>query len=182
MREDPQGERRGRDILGMPVYSVEEGRHLGQVTTLLVRWGDATVAAVGIGSSLSSGPAVPFANLRLVGEDAVLVESAGVLTRALSPEAERGLDAGVLGRPVITASGEKIGNVTGFRIATDDGRITAYRMRPAANPLARLVHLLRHDSFEVLAEAVQALGADALILLEEAIPELEDAPATGGAS
>src|SRR5579871_36865 len=76
MQEHTDDERRGKDLIGMPVITLQEGRKLGEVTALLVRREDATVAAVRIGSQLAPGPAVPFGNLRLVGVDAILVDSA----------------------------------------------------------------------------------------------------------
>jgi sporulation protein YlmC with PRC-barrel domain len=166
MQEHTDGERRGKDLLGMPVITLQDGRKLGEVTALLVRRENATVAAVRIGSQLAPGPAVPFGNLRLVGVDAILVESAASLEPALPTEAVNALDDAVLGRAVLTASGERIGTISGFWVNTADGRIAAYRVHPEAGLLSRLANLLRHDTFEVLAEQVQALGAAALIVLD----------------
>ena len=166
MQEHIEGERRGKDLIGMPVITIQEGRRLGEVTALLVRREDATVAAIRIGSQLAPGPAVPYANLRLVGMDAILVDSAASLEPALPTEVVRSLDDTVIGRAVLTASGEKIGTISGFWVNTADGRIGAYRVHPEAGLLSRLTSLLHHDTFEVLAEQVQALGASALIVTD----------------
>lgn len=166
MQEHTDDERRGKDLIGMPVITIQEGRRLGEVTALLVRREDTTVAAVRIGSQFAPGPAVPFGNLRLVGVDAILVESAAVLEPALPTEVVRELDDAVTGRAVLTASGERIGSVSGFWVNTADGRIAAYRVRPEAGLLSRLTNVLHRDTFEVLAEQVQALGAAALIVTD----------------
>lgn len=165
MQEHTNGERRGRDLIGMPVYTIAEGRRLGEVTSLLVRREDATVAAIRIGNQLAPGPAIPFSALRLVGVDAVLVDSAAALEQVLPKEAERALDDAVVGKAVMTASGERIGTISGFWIATASGRIVDYRVHPEAGLLSRLARLVRSDSFEAPAEQVQALGADALIVM-----------------
>jgi sporulation protein YlmC with PRC-barrel domain len=175
MIEHTDNERRGKELLGMPVYTVAEGKRLGEVTTLLVQREDSSVAAVRIGNALSQGVPVPFGQLRLVGIDAILVENEAVLNQALSPEVVRALDNVVPGRAVITASGERIGTVSGFWVQTDTGRIVAYRVRPEAGLLARLARLLRNDTLEVPIEQVQALGADALIV-SDALTARADTP------
>lgn len=170
MQEHTDDERRGKDLLGMPVITIVEGRKVGEVTALLVRREEAAVAAVRIGSSLAPGPAVPIGNLRLVGVDVILVDSAAALEPALPTEVVRELDDAVNGRAVITASGERIGSVSGFWVNTTDGRIAAYRVRPEAGFLSRLTNVLHRDTFEVLSEQVQALGAAALIVKDTAVP------------
>jgi sporulation protein YlmC with PRC-barrel domain len=166
MQEHTDGERRGKDLIGMPVIAIQDGRRLGEVTALLIRRENATVAAVRIGNQLAAGPAVPFGNLRLVGVDVILVDSAAALEPALPTEAVRELDDAVIGRSVLTASGERIGTISGFWVNTADGRIAAYRVHPEAGLLSRLASLLHNNTFEVSAEQVQALGAAALIVMD----------------
>ncbi len=180
MQEHTDGERRGKDLIGMPVITVQEGRRLGEATALLIRRDDATVAAIRIGSQLAPGPAVPFGNLRLVGVDAILVDSAAALEPALPTEAVQALDDDVTGRAVITVSGERIGTISGFWVNTADGRITAYRVHPDAGLLSRLTNLLHHDTFEVSASQTQALGKAALIVLDAVVSPGSVAPAPAG--
>jgi len=169
MQEHTEGERRGKDLIGMPVITIQEGRKLGAVTALLVRREDATVVAVRVGNQLSPGPAVPFENLRLVGVDVILVDSMAATEPALPTEVVRQLDDGVVGRAALTAGGERIGTISGFWVDSASGRITAYRVHPEASLLSRLSNLLRHDTFEVPAEQVQALGVAALIVTDTAV-------------
>jgi sporulation protein YlmC with PRC-barrel domain len=166
MQEHTNGERQGKDFIGMPVFTIQEGRRVGDVTALLVRREDTSVAAIRIGGQLAPGPAVPFGNLRLVGVDAVLVDSIAALEPAIPTEEVRHLDDTVMGRAVITSSGERIGTISGFWVDTANGRITAYRVHPEAGLLSRLTNLLHHDTFEVPAEQVQGLGAAALIVTD----------------
>ncbi len=166
MQEHTDGERQGKDLVGMPVVTVLEGRRLGEVTALLVRRENTCVVAIRIGNQLAAGPAVPFGNLRLVGVDVILVDSVAALEPALPTETVRELDDTLNGRTVLTASGERIGTISGFWVNTADGRITTYRVHPEAGLLSRLSNLLRHDTFEVPSEQVQALGASALIVTD----------------
>jgi len=71
-----------------------------------------------------------------------------------------------VGRTVLTASGERIGTISGFWVDTASGRVTAYRVHPEAGLLSGLSNLLRRDTFEVPAEQVQALGEAALIVTD----------------
>lgn len=156
--------RRGSDLLGMPVFSIAEGKRLGEITTLLVRREDSTVAAVRIGNALMQGIALAYGTLRLVGIDAVLVDSEVVLSHSLPPQEVSALDDTVTGRAVLTAGGDPVGTVSGFWVQTDTGRISAYRVLPEAGILARLARLIQHDTLEVPIEQVQALGTKALIV------------------
>lgn len=166
MQEHTDGERQGKDIIGMPVITVQEGRRLGEVTALLVRREDMTVAAIRIGSQLAPGQAVPFRNLRLIGIDAIMIDSTASLEPAYPTEEVRNLDDAVTGRAVITVSGERLGTISGFWVDTTNGRLTAYRVHPDAGLLSRLTNLLHNDTFEVPADQVQGLGAAALIVMD----------------
>ena len=77
--------------------------------------------------------------------DAVLVESEATLGQVLPTEAVRALDDAVTGRAVLTASGERIGAISGIWVTTADGRIAAYRVHPEAGLLSRLARLIRSD-------------------------------------
>lgn len=164
MLEHTDGEKRGKHILGMPVYSLQEGKRLGEVTALLLRRADSSVAAVRVGGALNQGPPIPYAHLRLVGADAVFVESEAVMGEPLPPEAVRELDDAVTGRAVITARGARVGTISGLWVQKETGRVAVYRVRPDAGLLARLTRLMHNDTLEIPVEQVQALGADALIV------------------
>ena len=176
--------RRGRELLGMPVYAMQEGKRLGEITALLVRPVDSTVAAVGIGKgSLGKTHYLPFSGLKVIGVDAVMVESQAVAQDELPANAVRELDMGLPGRAVLTNSGQRLGTITGFRVHVTDGRIETYRIRPEAGMLARLAALVKDDTLEIPTGLVRSLGKDALIVADEAValgqaPGAENAPST----
>lgn len=165
-----QTERQGSDLIGMPVISIDNGLKLGQVTALLVRSEEEKVTAFRIGTELAPGPAIPFANIRLVGVDVLLVDSAQSLELSFPTEMVRELDDALPGRSVLTASGERIGTVSGFRMNTMDGKITGYNVRPEAGVLSRLTNFLHHDTFEVQSGQIVGLGKDALIVTDTVRP------------
>lgn len=166
MSEQTHYVRRGSELLGMPVYSIAEGKRLGEITTLLVRREDSTVAAVRIGNVISQGVALSFGLLRLVGVDIILVDSETVMGQSLPIETVSALDDVVVGRAVLTAKGDKVGTISGFWVQIQTGQITAYRVLPEANILTRIARLVQHDTLEVPIEQVQALGMSALIVVD----------------
>jgi uncharacterized protein YrrD len=158
--------RRACDLLGLPVYAAQEGKRLGEIRSLLVRREDSTVAAVGI-----EGPdglrRLRYSRLRTVGPDAVMVDEEAVLEETLPEEELAGLDEGVVDRPVLSESGQKLGVVTGFRVDPTDGRILSYRVRPDAGLLAELSALITGDRLEVPVAQVLSAGPEAVIVHEE---------------
>ncbi len=171
--------RKDRELIGMPVYSVEEGRELGAINALLVRRSDSVVAAVGIGvEGAHHGSALPFRKLRTVGIDVVLVDSEETLRQTLTAEEVRELDISLGGRPVITASGEKIGSLMGFVFDTTSGQIEAYRVKPETGLGARLAATLLDRGFEVPVSLVQSVGTSAVIVSDLAAPKSGDTDAS----
>jgi uncharacterized protein YrrD len=170
MSEEP---RKGRELLGMPVYAVQEGKRLGEIMTLLVRPSDSMVAAVGIGGGLLRRTHyLPYERLRVVGVDAVMLDSEAVLQHELPAEAVRELDTGLSGRPVLTHSGRRLGTLLGFRVNTATGQIETYRMKPETGVLAQLAAVVLDEGMEIPTSLVHSLGAHALIV--------DDAAATLG--
>lgn len=175
--------RKGRDLLGMPVYTVQEGKRLGEITGLYVSREDSTVAAVGLGNG-GRNVVLPYGSLRLVGEDIVLLEGEPVLEQALDSNAIRELDSGLSGRPVLTRSGQRLGTILGIRVETVHGRIETYRVRPESGLIAQLAAAVLDRGQEIPVHQVISLGNDALIVSDEAAASgepasAEDAPAPG---
>lgn len=162
--------RRARDLLGLPVLTVAEGQRLGQVGALLVRREDRSVAAVGIrGGTLGRLRYLPFSQVRSVGPDALMVEGESVLQEQVPAEESRELDAGLPGRPVVTESGQKLGEITGFAVNVESGRIELYHMRVETSLLGRLKSLVKRDEVDIPDTMAVRLGADALIVTEDAV-------------
>lgn len=164
--------RRAQALMGLPVLTIAEGKHLGAITRLLVNRETRAVEAVGIGGGAFSHPRyLRFSQLGTIGADAVMVASETVLKEGLAPGEIGELDGSLLGRPVVTEHGEKLGEVAGFTANTGTGRIEAFRVRPEAAGLARLAalaHLGRPELAELPDALVVSLGDSALIVRDAA--------------
>jgi sporulation protein YlmC with PRC-barrel domain len=130
------------------------------------------VEAVGIGGGAFSHPRyLRFSQLSTIGTDAVMVASEAVLKEGLAPGEIGELDSNLLGRPVVTEHGQKLGEVAGFTANTGTGRLEAFRVRPEASGLARLAalaHLGHPERVELPDALVVSLGDSALIVRDEA--------------
>jgi uncharacterized protein YrrD len=164
--------RKAQELMGLPVLTVAEGKQLGAISRLLVRRETRSVEAVGIGGGAFRHPSyLRFGQLSSIGADAVMVASEAVLKEGLPPEEIGELDSNLLGRPVVTQHGQKLGEIVGFTANTGTGRIEAFRVRPEAAGLARLaalVHLGHLEMVELPDALVVSLGDSALIVREAA--------------
>src|SRR5437879_2139490 len=107
--------RKSQELMGLPVLTIAEGKHLGAISRLLVRPETRSVEAVGIGGGAFSHPSyLRFSQLSSIGDDAVMVASEAVLKEGIPPAEIKELDSGLLGRPVVTEHGPKLGEVTVF--------------------------------------------------------------------
>jgi sporulation protein YlmC with PRC-barrel domain len=161
--------RGAQELVGLPVLTIAEGKRLGAISRLLIRREERAVAAVGIGGGAFSQPRyLRFSQLSTVGVHAVMVASEAVLKDGLPPEEIRELDGSLPGRAVVTERGQKLGEVAGFTVNTSTGRIETYRVRPDAAGLARLASLVKPDRMEIPDALVVSLGANALIVRDDA--------------
>jgi sporulation protein YlmC with PRC-barrel domain len=139
------------------------------------------VAGIGVSSgAFTRAHHLRFSDLQTIGVDAVMVASAAVAQEGLSPAELRTLDDGLAGRPVVTESGQRVGEIAGYAVNTATGRLEAYRVRPETGLLARLTGLGQPETLEVPDAQVVALGAHALIVRDNAVPAAEPAAEGSG--
>ena len=161
-----------QELIGLPVLTIAEGKHLGSISRLLVRRETRSIEAVGIGGGSFSHPSYLWFNqLSTIGADAVMVANEAVLMEGIPPEEIGELDSSLSGRPVVTEQGQKLGEVAGFTANTETGQIEAFRVRPEAGRLARLAaraHLSHPELVELPDALVVSLGDSALVVRNEA--------------
>lgn len=161
-----------QELMGLPVLTIAEGKRLGSISRLLVNRETRSVEAVGIGGGAFSHPSyLRFNQLSTIGADAVMVASEAALQEGIPPGEIGDLDSSLLGRPVVTESGEKLGEIAGFTANTGTGRIERFRIRPEAAALARLavlVHLANPEAVDLPDALVVSLGESALIVRDAA--------------
>jgi hypothetical protein len=82
----------------------------------------------------------------------------------------------------MSAGGQRLGEVVSFTIETATGKIESYSVRPDATNKSWLASLIKSESVELSDSLVVSLGANALIVRDEAIslvkPAAEEGPAT----
>jgi sporulation protein YlmC with PRC-barrel domain len=165
--------RNASDLLRLTVLSVSEGKRLGEIDGLLVRRETRTLAALAVGSGVFSHRRyLRFSHARSFGADTVMVQQESDLDAELPREELREIDTALSGRPVVTRSGHHLGEILDYATDLDTGKIESYRVQPEASLLARLVPLGRHDALEIPDAQVIALGADALVVRDEAATDL----------
>lgn len=168
----PGGDRlRGaRELIGLPVLTIAEGKRLGEISRLLIRREDRSVEAIGIGGGVFSSPHyLRFRQLSTLGVHDVMVASEAVLKEGLPPQETGELDDDLPGRAVVTEGGEKLGEVVDFTVDTRTGRIETYSVRPeTTGVLARLEALVKPDLLEIHDALVLSLGTNALIVRDDA--------------
>lgn len=161
--------RNAGDLLGLNVLSVSEGRRLGQVDGLMVGRESRAIAALVVGSgAFGHRRYLRFARIRSFGTDAVMAQQEADLDAELPREEMRALDPALSGRPVVTQSGHRLGQIADYTADLATGKIESYRVQPDESLLARLMPLGRHEALELPDAVVVSLGADALVVQEEA--------------
>jgi uncharacterized protein YrrD len=159
--------RRAREILSMPVYSIAEGKLLGSIDRLFVSNEYRQVPLLRIGKSLSTWHAfLPFSAIQKLGIDIVLVDAEASLLEHLTEQESKELHDDLPGRPIVTQSGERIGQVAGFSVQEGTGLITSLRMEIDTGLFARLTALGK-NTVEIPVAMLQALGQDAVIVHNE---------------
>ena len=156
---------RGRDLLGLPVYTIAEGRLLGTIDGLLVQREDQSVPLIRIKhGTLGRHCYVPFAAMQTVGVDIALVPSEQSVRNALSPDEGHILDLVLRGRSVLTPTGQQVGTLAGFEVDTSSGKIVSLRVKANAGFFRRGVASVRDETICVPHPFVKSLGTDAILL------------------
>ncbi len=108
----------------MPLVSMADGAKVGSVEDVLLDAADLRVAALLLRAN-DGQSIVPFALVRNIGADAVIVESTAATegtTGQTARENLRGL-GDLTGLPVVDSEGTNLGAVTDVEFAPDDGRL-----------------------------------------------------------
>ena len=155
---------RASEVIGKPIVSAETGEKLGSVADLLLD--SAIIRVVGLvvdGGLFSAEHVLPYADVTMLGRDAVVTRSAYGLVgphewRARAVDASRA--STLKNRRVITDRGRRVGVVKDIVLQDATGRIEAYEV--AASAFAGLVerrHLMPHSSTVII-------GPDAIVVSE----------------
>lgn len=117
--------KKSRDVVGLPVIDLTEGKGLGRVLSLIVNPGNRRVEAIEVGERVllkTKTELLPYSKLRSIGTDAVTLLDKDVLQDVeQQPELAPLLERRIIGVRVITADGTMVGTVEDFSFDPSDG-------------------------------------------------------------
>lgn len=119
--------KKSRDVVGLPVLELTEGKSLGRVHSLVVNPVTRRVEALEIGERTLLKTRTEFATyakLRSIGSDAVTLSNHEAVQDAdENPELARLLERKIIGSRVVTVDGTLAGTVEDFSFQTEDGAL-----------------------------------------------------------
>jgi uncharacterized protein YrrD len=168
--------RKSKELLGMPVVSLEEGLRVGRVTGLVVDPAAKTVAALIVekGGLFREQRFIPFPQVYSIGANAVTLHRSQQAAKGASlPEILRLFKEkiAVTGAKVVAENGAILGHVTEYFVDTVTGAITGLEIAPAKPAFVQgVAHL---DS-----GFIRTIGKEIIVVTDEASRSLT--PVDGG--
>jgi len=154
--------KKSQEIIGLPVFSIVEGRKIGQVKDLVINPEEGRVEfiLVGNGSWYVGAKVLPFKAVMGVGEHAVTTESENLLvaineTSTANSLLQRKIE--VKGNRVLTSKGNLIGVISEYEIDENTGKLTRLEYKSALN---------ENQIDIVQADDVLTYGADVIVVKE----------------
>lgn len=149
---------RSKDIIGLPVFTLAEGKELGKITEILVNPGRGTVAALVVENTTKI---VTFSSIKSIGKDAVVIDSASQLIELSEHRSiERWKEIRIVDSKVITSAGRYMGQVGDFLLDMLTGKIISCM---ATDP--------EGERSAIPASRIVTFGKDALIVVDEEFEE-----------
>ena len=149
-----------REMIGLPVIYINNGRELGKAKEWLLDEREENVVALVTegGGWLPQRLIFPYRAILSVGTDAILVQEEGLPAFGDPPELEHQHTFRVLGKRMFSANGREVGIVDDFLFEETSGRVTGWRLSSGL-----IDDLLKGRS--VVEQALQLkIGEDVLIL------------------
>lgn len=158
--------RKSKELLGMPVVSLEEGLRVGRVTGLVVDPAAKAVAALIVekGSLFREQRFVPFPQVYSIGANAVTLHRSHQAAKGANlPEILRLYKekVPVTGAKVVAENGTILGHVTEYFVDTTTGSITTLEIAPVKPAFVQGIALL--DS-----TFVRTIGKEIIVVNNEA--------------
>lgn len=164
--------RKGKTVIGQDVFSLADGRRVHSVKDLVVSEDHDTIVALLVdeGGLLGTSTIVPIESVHRFGPDAVMVEDGSAVIPASADERVAAtLDRNVtlLGTPVLTTEGKRVGQIGDMYFDEVSGEILGYEVSGGA-----LEDVVRGTSWLPL-PAIEVIGPDAVIATPETADLLE---------
>lgn len=161
--------RKGKDILGLPVITLDRASKVGVVKDLAIDPDRRRITALLLSAPDRRGPArrVPFEAVHRVGPDAVLIEDESSIVASERPERMTLVEgpAKLSGLQVLTDAGRAAGKVSDVLADERSGMIDQYEI--STSRLQDLVSGRR----QIPSSAPRAVGTEAMIVPESAVSD-----------
>jgi sporulation protein YlmC with PRC-barrel domain len=157
------------ELRGRAVVSVQQAEKLGALADTLVDVTHHQLAGVLLeGGVFRGGDTIPWADIRTIGVDAVMVDDRSVTQHDVAADAVR--FASLRGRKVVTDSGELAGTIDGAELDPETGKITRYIVAGVSEGIFRTA-----PRYQLAPAVIAAVGDDLLTVDAKAI-DFHDAP------
>ncbi len=119
------------DLMNRSLIDVATGETLGHINGALVDLEARRVAALGVNTGLLHATRyLRWSDLRGVGPDVLTTPTAESLTDHKSVDETGALEDSINGRVLFTKSGERVGEVTDYRIDPETGALAGFDVKP----------------------------------------------------
>ncbi len=162
-----------RDLIGLPVFSLEEGEKLGQVKELILDPKKKAVAALTVGQKkmFQEEKVIPFHKIEHIGPEALLISTtANLEKKANLPQMIKLINRpmAIIGNRIMTQEGTTLGKVREYYADIETGALTNLEM---GNHF--LDSMLKGRAF-LPANQIVVFGADVIIVAEEEVSMKSD--------
>ena len=164
--------RKGKTLIGQSIVSFAEGRKLDSVKDLLMSQTNDSIVALLVdeGGLMSSSRVVPLEAVKSFGRDAVVIQDAqAVTTASADPEVKAILNRNdqLLGKKVLTDTGDALGSISDMYFDDSDGRILGFEVSGGL-----LGDIAKGTSY-LAVEEIERLGPDVIFVRPETGENLE---------
>jgi len=163
-------EKMSKKILAMPVYSVQEGQHLGFVKGLVIDPKERAIAAIIIERRRMSREEriISFQNIASIGDDAITVAKANTAERKSNMPSLISLmrnPVHLIGARVMTVGGKTLGKIEEYRFEGESGKITHLELSGGGN--------LFKEKIVVKSEHLITIAHNTVMIADAALDETE---------
>lgn len=152
---------RSKDMIGLPIFTIAEGKEIGKITEMLVNPSRGIVVALTIENT---SKILTFSSIKNIGKDAVVVDSSTQLMEMSEHKnIERWKDIKIVDSKVITSTGRHVGQVSDYLIDIVTGKI-----------ISCVANDREGERLIIPASRIVTFGRDALIIVDEDLEEAID--------
>jgi uncharacterized protein YrrD len=155
---------RSKELLGLPVISLEEGQQLGVVKDLVIDREETCIAAIVISPKgfFKENRVLPYAKVQSVGSHAVTLAKATRVDKGLSQQLTKLTGRSLEGTRIITDKGNALGAVDDVIINSESGKIAFLEIN------GNLLEGILKKQATLSIEFIKTIGKDVIVASAEA--------------